>query len=133
IAVTRGREVGVDLERVRAEVATEEIAARYFSAREVRTLMALPPPLRPDAFFRCWTRKEAYLKATGAGLSLDLNRFDVSLKPGEPAALLATRDDPAEVRRWSLEHLVPGPGFVGALAAEGHRRNVWCGDWGARA
>jgi 4'-phosphopantetheinyl transferase len=133
IAVSRGREVGVDLERVCPEMATEEIASRFFAPREVRALRALPPRLRPAAFFRCWTRKEAYLKATGAGLTQALDRFDVTLQPGEPAALLADRDDPGAVRRWSLEEITPGPGFVGALAVEGHSWTLWCGDWAGRA
>jgi medium-chain acyl-[acyl-carrier-protein] hydrolase len=129
IAVTRGREVGVDLEWVRPDVATEQLAATVFSARELEALRALPPQLRTDAFFRCWTRKEAYLKATGTGLAASLDRFDVTLHPGEPAALLANRDDPTEVRRWSLGDLVPGPGFVGALAVAGQSWRAQCREW----
>jgi medium-chain acyl-[acyl-carrier-protein] hydrolase len=133
VAVARGREVGVDLERVRPEMTTEQMAASCFSPRELEALRALPRPLRAEAFFRCWTRKEAYLKATGTGLSLGLDRFDVTLRPGEPAALLANRDDPDEVRRWSLSDLQPGPGFVGALAVERDSRTPWHGDWPDRA
>jgi 4'-phosphopantetheinyl transferase len=129
VAVTRGREVGVDLERVRPELDAEEIADRYFSAHEIQALRALPRPLRLKAFFHCWTRKEAYLKARGSGLALALDRFDVTLGPGDPAALLANRDDPAEARRWSLRELTPGPGFVGALAVEWHSARLWCWDW----
>jgi medium-chain acyl-[acyl-carrier-protein] hydrolase len=128
LAITGGREVGVDLERVRPGMATEEIAARYFSAREVAALRSVPPNLRTEAFFNCWTRKEAYLKATGDGLMRALDRFDVTLSPGEPAALLANRDEPAEARRWSLRELSPGPGFVGAVAVEGQSWKLWCGD-----
>jgi medium-chain acyl-[acyl-carrier-protein] hydrolase len=129
VAVARDREVGVDLERVRPEVATQEIARRYFSALENQALQALPRPLRALGFFQCWTRKEAYVKATGAGLALALDRFDVSLQPGQPAALLANRDAPAEVWRWTLRQLSPGPGFVGTLAVEGHSWRLWCGHW----
>jgi medium-chain acyl-[acyl-carrier-protein] hydrolase len=132
IAVARNREVGVDLERVRPEVATQEIAARYFSAQEIKDLQALPRRLRSVAFFNCWTRKEAYLKATGIGLALPLDRFDVTLCPGEPAALLANRDDPSEVRRWTLRHLSPQRNFMGALAVEGPITGLWCGHWGKR-
>src|SRR5262249_29846251 len=92
LAVGRGREIGVVLERIRPEVATEAIARHYFSARDIEALRALPPRLRVKAFFHAWTRKEAYLKATGAGLSLPLDCFDVTLRPGEPAALLANRN-----------------------------------------
>ena len=83
-AITRGREVGVDVERIRPEVAQEKIAERFFSPREVTLLRALPAPLQATAFFACWTRKEAYIKATGEGLTLPLDQFDVSLLPGEP-------------------------------------------------
>jgi 4'-phosphopantetheinyl transferase len=129
IAVTRGREVGVDLERLRGEVATQEIAARYFSPRECESLQALPGSLRAEAFFRCWTRKEAYLKATGAGLGAALGRFAVTLDPAAPAALLEHRDEPDEVSRWSLRELPAVPGFAAALAVENPLRTLWCGEW----
>jgi medium-chain acyl-[acyl-carrier-protein] hydrolase len=127
LAVTRGREVGVDLERVRADLAGEELAERFFSPREVAALRGLPQGQRREAFFRCWTRKEAYIKARGAGLALPLDRFDVTLRPDEPAALLATHDEPAEAGRWSLRNLAPGDGYAGALAVEGHSWRLWCG------
>ena len=118
-AITRNREIGVDLERVRPGVAEEHIAEQFFSPREADTLRALPINTRKEAFFNCWTRKEAYMKAKGEGLSLPTNRFEVSLVPGEPAALLSTDGDPQEASHWSLQELTPGPGFVGALAVEG--------------
>lgn len=118
IAVARGRLLGVDIEWVRPDMSGEEIAERFFSPREVAALRAVPPPQRHEAFFNCWTRKEAYIKARGEGLSHPLDQFDVSLAPGEPAALLGTRGDPAELARWSLQALAPGPGYVAALAAE---------------
>lgn len=125
-AVARGREVGVDVERVSPRVECENIAGRFFSPREVAGLLALPPPRREAAFFDCWTRKEAYIKARGEGLSLPLDAFDVSLAPGEPAALLANRLDPAEVSRWSLRGLAPWPGFAAAVAAEGRGWRLKC-------
>jgi medium-chain acyl-[acyl-carrier-protein] hydrolase len=128
IAVARGREIGVDVERIRPEFAGERVAERFFSPVEVAELRALAEPERMEAFFACWTRKEAYLKATGMGLSLPLDCFDVSLTPGE-AALKATRHDPAAIRRWSLRDLAPGPGYAGALAVEGHGWRLWCANW----
>ena len=119
-AVARDREVGVDLEVMRDGPQTEEIAERFFSSREISTLRALPPSLQTSAFFLCWTRKEAYIKARGEGLSLPLDQFDVSLTPGEPAELLGTRPDPLEADRWSLKDLTPEtPGYGSALAVEG--------------
>jgi 4'-phosphopantetheinyl transferase len=118
-AVTAVREVGVDVEAVREGMESEEIAARFFSRREVETLMSLPRDARTRAFFDCWTRKEAYIKACGVGLSQPLDGFDVSLAPGEPAALLRTHDDPQEAARWTLCELSPGAGYVAAVAVEG--------------
>ncbi len=125
-AVARGREVGVDVEALRPDFATDEIAERFFSPTERRALRAVPPERRCEAFFACWTRKEAYIKARGLGLAIPLDAFDVSLAPDEPAALLATRDEPGESVRWSLEALAPGPGFAGAVVAEGHGWRVSC-------
>jgi len=119
-AVTRGRRVGVDVEQVVRNVAGSTVPEHTFSPHEVTTLRALPLDEQTAAFFRCWTRKEAYVKALGAGFSLDLTSFDVSLAPGEPPALLATRPDPTEAARWSLHDVEVGPGYVAALAVEGH-------------
>lgn len=129
LAVALGRDLGVDLERIRADLEGEQLAERFFSPSEVAALRSLPIELRRQAFFHCWTRKEAYIKANGKGLSLPLDGFDVTLRPGEPAALLATPHDPAEARRWSLRNLEPGDGFAGALAVEGHSWQLWCGHW----
>jgi 4'-phosphopantetheinyl transferase len=118
-AVARGRELGVDIEEVRADVEHEEIAGQFFSAPEAAALRALAAGLRREAFFLCWTRKEAYIKGIGEGLSLPLDSFDVSLTPGEPAALLAVRGDAREAARWTLKDLDVGPGYHAALVAEG--------------
>lgn len=121
LAVACGREVGIDVEWVGHTLADEEIAARFFSRPEVEALRALPTEARPRAFFNCWTRKEAYIKARGEGLSFPLDQFQVSLRPGEPAALLETAGDAAEARRWSMLELSPGEGYAAALVVEGHR------------
>jgi 4'-phosphopantetheinyl transferase len=134
LAVTRGREIGVDVERLREmERDGEQLAERFFSPREAAVLRSLPTRLRREAFFHCWTRKEAYIKAHGMGLSLPLDQFEVSLHPDEPAALLATQHDPPEVQRWSLRSLFPGEGYVATVAVEGHLWRLWCGDWVAEA
>jgi len=119
-AVTRGRRVGVDVEQVVPDVAGSTVPEHTFSPHEVAVLRALPLDEQTAAFFRCWTRKEVYVKALGAGFSLDLTSFDVSLAPGDPPALLATRPDPTEAARWSLHDVEAGPGYVAALAVEGH-------------
>ena len=128
-AVTRRRAVGVDVEAERPRLADELMARRFFSPAEVAALLALPPTARVAAFFRIWTRKEAYLKAKGGGLSLGLDTFDVALEADARTLLLATRPDPAEAARWALVALAPGPGYAGAVAAAGAGWRVRCFDW----
>jgi len=116
-AFVQDQEVGVDVEHVKKDFETEGIAERFFSAREVQTLNALPEIEKPAAFFRCWTRKEAYIKAIGSGLSHPLDSFDVTLAPGEPPAL-------SRVEGWSLFALDVAPDYAAALALEGSGHSV---------
>jgi 4'-phosphopantetheinyl transferase len=118
LAFTRGRAVGVDVEQIRTDFTTDEVAERFFSSSERRSLRSLAPAVRYEAFFRCWTRKEAYIKATGDGLSLGLDQFDVSLLEEQPAKLLATRPDPLEADRWTMHHLNVKPGYAAALVCQ---------------
>jgi 4'-phosphopantetheinyl transferase len=119
-AFSSSREVGVDLEFIRDDLADEKIAQRFFSPREIEALGKLPAELRKEAFFNCWTRKEAYIKARGEGLSMPLDEFDVSLGPGEAAALLRNDKEPGETERWSMQSVGVARGYVAALVAEGH-------------
>ena len=119
-AFSRDRELGVDLEFIREDLADDRIAERFFSRREVGELQAVPVELRREAFFNCWTRKEAYIKARGEGLSMSLDAFDVSLAPGEPAALLNNHADESEVGRWEMRSIPVAAGYVAALVVEGH-------------
>jgi 4'-phosphopantetheinyl transferase len=128
-AVTRSCEVGIDLEFIRCDLEAEQIAERFFSPNEIVALRALPPSLKRYAFFLCWTRKEAYIKARGEGLSMSLDQFDVSLTPGEPAALLSTNPDSDEALRWFLRNLTPAPGYAAALAIRGRDRTLSCWQW----
>lgn len=130
ISLACGRRVGVDLERVRSLPDAEQIAKRFFSDKEYEVFREVSVSRnQEDVFFTCWTRKEAYIKARGDGLSMPLNSFDVSLLPGEPATLLNTREDPHEASRWTLEELVPSPGYVAALAVEGRGWRLRCWQW----
>jgi 4'-phosphopantetheinyl transferase len=117
-AFTCGREIGVDIERVRDIPEMEQIAERFFSIREHAVFRALPESEKKEAFFNCWTRKEAFIKATGDGLSWPLDRFDVSLVPGEPARLLKIEGDSRAASRWSIQDLKPASGFAAALAVK---------------
>ena len=116
-AVASGLAVGIDVERTdRGARSDIEVAERYFTEEEARTLRSLPEHEQRLAFFRCWTRKEAFVKSLGRGLPFGLDRFEVSLAPGAPAALLKTLWDPNEADLWSVVEILPGPGFIGALA-----------------
>jgi 4'-phosphopantetheinyl transferase len=129
IAITQNREVGVDVEKVRPEIEIERLARRFFSPGEVESLSALEEDQRLPGFFRCWTRKEAYIKARGGGLSIPLDQFEVSLEPDTPAELLANRDDPEEVSRWSLYNIDLGEDYLGALAVEGRPVQIQYWDY----
>jgi 4'-phosphopantetheinyl transferase len=132
VAVTLNRQVGVDVEYMREEDSSEEIVRRFFSKREVSDFLSVPPEARKVAFFNCWTRKEAYIKAHGLGLSLSLDSFDVSLIPGEPATLRATRPNLQEANRWTLKHLEVHTGYAGAVAVEGKDLEFRLWDWKPR-
>lgn len=129
LAFTTAREVGIDIEWMRPGLSCEQIAARFFSTTEAETLRGLPAESRPAGFFTCWTRKEAFMKARGDGLSLPLGDFDVTLAPGEPARLLRTAWDPAEAARWSLRELAPAPNYAAALAIEGEASHLRLWQW----
>ena len=116
-AVCWNREIGVDIEMVRPLAEAEQIAHRFYSLQERAILQGLPQPQKMRAFFNCWTRKEAYLKATGDGLSRPLGDVVVSLSPGEPAKLLSVAGDRDELSRWSLTDLEPVPGYVAAICS----------------
>ena len=94
-------------------MATSAVAERFFSPLERVLLSSLPPDRWVEGFFNCWTRKEAYIKALGVGLSYPLDAFDVSLAPGEPAQLMRGCDG------WSVQALEPAPAFAAAVVAAG--------------
>jgi len=123
------REVGVDVEYMRSDIDYEELARYHFSPSENEQLQALPLSLREEAFFSCWSRKEAYIKAQGKGLSIPLDQFDVSLTPGKSAQLLASREDADATTHWSLHTLYPGPGYAGALVVAGFDWELLCWQW----
>ena len=113
-AFAMNRELGIDVEKIRPEFAGEGIAGRYFSAAEQNELRELPADLRTSAFFLCWTRKEAYVKAHGGGLQIPLQSFDVSLTPGKPETLRSTDSE-----RWNLRSFEPAPEYIASLIGEG--------------
>ena len=123
VAVALDREVGVDIECVRPERSTDGIAARFFAPAEVQELDGTPEAFRVAAFFACWSRKEAYIKARGEGLGIALDSFVVSL--GEKADLLAAEDR----ERWSMCALQAPAGYAAALVVEGSGWQVTQSEW----
>jgi 4'-phosphopantetheinyl transferase len=129
LALTLGAEIGVDLEALRPVSERDAIAARFFSVPEQAVYRSIPEAQREVAFYTCWTRKEAWIKALGDGLTLPLGHFDVTLRPGEPARLLATRGDPGAAARWTLREVDVGAGWLAALAVEGRLEGVRLYEW----
>jgi 4'-phosphopantetheinyl transferase len=124
-AFTLDCELGIDVEEVRQLEDAESIAVRFFSAAEVSDLLSLKREDRGLAFFRCWTRKEAYVKAIGGGLAIPLSDFQVTLLPGVPARFVQITSDPGNsAGDWTLRHLEPAPGYVGALAYQDSQRPI---------
>lgn len=119
IAIGGSSELGVDVERLRSMDDAEAIASRFFSTPEVDAFRSLETEDRDHGFFRCWTRKEAYIKAIGDGLTMPLDRFQVAFGSGEAPRFLAIGDDPEEADAWQLLHFEPAPDYLGALALRG--------------
>jgi 4'-phosphopantetheinyl transferase len=132
LAFTRNREVGVDVERRRPMQDLLSLADVSFSRQEYATFCSLPAHDQTDAFFSCWSRKEAFIKATGEGIS-QLRDFDVSLRPGEPARLLRVKGVLPMQHRWSMHELPAIPDHAAALVVEardiGHSIRIDCWDW----
>jgi 4'-phosphopantetheinyl transferase len=114
-AITRQKEIGVDVERVCSDVEYEEIATHFFSDDEAAMLRTVPTGKKLEAFYQCWTRKEAYIKAYGIGL----DSFDASFAPWDLPVLSMTSHEPQERSLWTFLDLQPGPGYIGALAVKG--------------
>ena len=129
IALSGRCEIGVDLERVRPFSDEMGLADRFFTASEAAALRVLDARGRLETFFRLWTRKEAYLKAHGLGLSYGLERVEVSHAPDDPAHIVHIDGDRAAAAHWSLRALAPAPGYVGALALRAHDYRLYCWRW----
>ncbi len=124
IGIAREREIGIDVEMIRSKFASDDIANRYFSAKEIHELSRLPAELRTEGFFLCWTRKEAYIKAKGDGLHIPLDSFNVSLTPG-----LSPELNTSDSSRWSLRSFSPEPGYVAAVVEEGNGSQLRYFSW----
>lgn len=132
-AIVRDGMVGIDVEKIKPDFATMEIAERFFSRSEINELRSLQGREQINGFFNCWTRKEAYIKAKGLGLSLPLNQFDVELAPGKMPRLVASEFCPQDVERLSMFSVDVLNDFVGALVVEGNEISIKYYDFGERS
>ncbi len=132
-AVTLNREVGIDVEYVRAGFPVDEIAPQFFSQAENAALAPLAPDERARAFYACWTRKEAYVKADGKGLSMALDKFDVSVDPAAAKFPLHVHGDPIASSEWLIRSLRPGEDYFAAIAARRPEWKIECWQWAWRA
>lgn len=129
IALTRGSELGVDLEQHRSMPDAEDLAKNFFSCAEINELAGLPSELKTAGFFNGWTRKEAFVKAIGLGLSCPLNGFSVSLAPNQPAALLEVTNNAEALKRWELISLNVAPNYSAALVFENQQASLKLFTW----
>jgi len=118
--VGRRRRLGIDVERIRQDRNWDGIARRFFSRNEAAALLCVAPPQRARAFYACWTRKEAFVKATGEGIRQPLSSFEVSVAADEPATLVHIDGDRERALEWRLQDLQPDPDYAAALVVEGH-------------
>jgi 4'-phosphopantetheinyl transferase len=123
IAVARRKTMGIDVEFVRADFAFDEISRRFFTAKEIAALNSLPQPRRREAFFKCWTAKEAHLKAKGTGLTGKLDEVEISFTHGKKVQIKAS------VPHWSLVELSAISGYQAALVSAGEKPKVKCYEW----
>jgi 4'-phosphopantetheinyl transferase len=126
-AFTTGCDIGIDVEQHRALADLENIAHRFFSPEEAAELLELSAAEKTAAFFRCWTRKEAYIKALGGGLSIPLDSFRVTLRPGVAARMVSMAGVADAAQAWTLHQYDPGPGYTGAIAYPDAPRSVQTG------
>ena len=119
-------DVGVDVEHIRHVRDAEGIAARFFAAGENEIFQATDVEQRDKAFFACWTRKEAFIKAVGEGLSYPLDSFEVEFSPGVEARIVSISGSKSKAARWSFFSLTPAPGYIGALVVSGRNWHLSC-------
>jgi len=115
-AFTSGRAVGVDVELIREIPDIDDLAERFFSPTEIASLKAFPVAQRSSAFLACWTRKEAFIKALGQGLSCPLDAFDVTIDPDAPARITRIKASIERVANWTMQAFAPSPCYIAAVA-----------------
>jgi 4'-phosphopantetheinyl transferase len=122
--VVSKRECGIDIEALHQQIDFMQLSEQFFSANELKRLHELPDSAQRTMFFQLWTRKEAYLKAIGQGLSLPLHQFDVSQSPDKPVLHLNTTDDEIEETDWYVKNFIPQEGYMAAVALKGNHHQI---------
>ena len=128
-AIALNRDVGIDVERIRSDTQFDKIAQRYFTRAEATSLQQFSETQQPAVFFRCWTLKEAYLKACGGGLTMGLDSLEVIISTNGKARVVGIRETAPQTRHWRFAELDPGEGYVASLAVTGGDANVYCLHW----
>ena len=128
-AITSGHEVGVDIEHVRPFKSAAQIVERFFSEKEKEEFRKLPEQLKEEAFFTCWTRKEAYIKARGQGMTLPLDHFSVLFLSGETTISLPEEHESEDKELWSIKSITTVAGYIAAIAIQGRIKRLWSRQW----
>ncbi len=110
--------IGVDVEKIKTDFDLAELAKQHFSKREIKALHNLKEKERDRAFYRCWTRKESFIKAIGTGLSFPLDAFSVSLDDDHKAQMLETTWQKEEKETWQLASFIPAEGYLAAACVQ---------------
>jgi 4'-phosphopantetheinyl transferase len=129
LALAPGRELGVDIERIDSLRADREMVNGFFAPGEVCALEALQEDQWLPGFFNCWARKEAFIKATGEGLSRPLDSFEVSIAPQQPPSLLSVQGYEDASDHWRMAELAEVPGYASALVVTGEIGRLQCFEW----
>jgi 4'-phosphopantetheinyl transferase len=128
-AITRNRNIGIDLERIREDIEIMQIASRFFSSSEIASIEQTPESNRNELFFQYWTRKEALIKATGEGLSFPIETLDVFGVNGSILSPIPMPSDNGERPQWYVQDLLPGPGYTAAIVVEGGDCGFSCWEY----
>jgi 4'-phosphopantetheinyl transferase len=129
LAFSRDRDLGVDLEYIKKDIPFMDIAKQFFSQTEYQELLSTPEFARLQSFYQGWTRKEAFIKAKGMGLSIPLYSFDVSISQGKLPELLRSSEDPNDLVKWKLIDLITWPDYSSALCIEGEPNQLIYHHW----
>jgi len=130
LAFSKYRDLGIDLEYIKKDIPFLDIAKHFFSQSEYQELLSTPENARHQVFYQGWTRKEAFIKAKGRGLSIPLNSFDVSISQGKWPSLLRSSEDPNDLVRWKFYDLITWPDYSSTLCIEGEQNQINYHHWG---